>query len=1571
MKKVLGWTAAALAFPPLLFIILAALLYLPPVQNWVADGVASLVSKETGMEISVGRVSLKWPLDLGIDHFTATHEDDTIADVGRLVADVQLRPLFHQRIVVNRLELDKTRLNTNGYISDVQVRGRVERLQVASRGIDLRQQTVQLNDAQLTGANIDIALTDTAATDTTTTENRWLITLDRLAIADSDVALHLPGDTLTVQARLGDVAASDGRFDLLSGHYSVGSLQWRDGAVSYDDASQPATQGLDPAHLALTDIALHIDSIDYAATPATALTLNIRQLTLHEKSGLHITELRGPVRLDSARVQLPQFVLRTPDSDIMAEADVALSVADSLNPGKMHVRLNAQIGKQDLLRLAGNLPQTFARQYPNHPLSIKGSVNGNLQRIEFTGLDISLPTALRLKASGFAADATTPDQMRAQIAMKAETQDLDFVSTLLTASLTADYQLPRGMTLNGQLKADRGTYDVDATLTEGAGTVKAVGTLRLPTGYLSGQATTALPTYTAKVSVSQIDLHHFMPHDSLYTVTADADVEGTGYDPFSKRSRLQATANVGQLKYGSWNLTDMTAEASLRDGHATGRLSSTNTLVDGSIAFDALLDKNRLEATLKPSIQAADIYRLRLSDEELTIGLGGSLDISSDLQQRHHVKGLLTDLFIKDEKRSYRPEPIGLLIDTSKDTTRVRAQSGDFIVRFDAQGGYERLTRQATTLADSIMAQYRDNVINQPLIKQLLPTASLHVESRQGNPLANLLNTYDIRFRDFLLDVATSPAEGINGQAHLYALDYDSTLIDTIRLELKQKSDRLTFNGQVRNNRRNPQLVFNALFDGHVTEHGALAGLRYFDDHDRMGIRLGAQASMEPGGIRTQLIPERPTIGYKVFTLNADNYILLRNDKRIEAKVDLIADDKTGLKIYTEQSDSTLLQDLTVSVNRLDLGELTAVMPYLPKITGRLNGDYHIVQNHEGQFSVASDMAVSDMTYERAPIGNLSTELVYMQREDDGHAIEARLMLDDEEFGSLQGTYHPAPPTGGSPRLNATFTMTRLPLSLANGFVPDQLIGLDGYAEGSVDIKGSTDRPDVNGEVYLDSAYLVSQPYGVRMRFDNDPVRIVGSHLLLENFGLYAYNDQPLNLYGDIDFTNTANVKMDMRMRAQNLQVINSRQEARSITYGRAFVDLFARLNGPLDALSMRGRLNVLGSTDMTYMLLDSPLSTDNRLDELVRFTDFTDTTQVSVARPRPTGLNADLTVSVSQGAHIVCNLNAEQTNYVDLMGGGDLRMRYNAEGLTLTGRYTLNSGEMKYSMPVIPLKTFTIQDGSYVEFTGDPMNPRLNITATERTKASVGQEGEQSRSVAFDCGVVITKTLADMGLQFIISAPEDMAVNGELQSMSAEERGKLAVTMLTTGMYLADGNTSGFSMNSALSSFLQSEINNITGSALKTLDLSVGMDNTTDASGATHTDYSFKFSKRFFDNRLKIQLGGKVSSDSETPGQQQSFFDNVTMEYRLDQTAQKNVKLFYYQNIYDWLDGYTGLYGGGFVWRKKMDSLFDIFRPAKPALPAQRPGTPLTPQGSRATAVPADSIKVPADSIKKGGSTP
>jgi len=552
--------------------------------------------------------------------------------------------------------------------------------------------------------------------------------------------------------------------------------------------------------------------------------------------------------------------------------------------------------------------------------------------------------------------------------------------------------------------------------------------------------------------------------------------------------------------------------------------------------------------------------------------------------------------------------------------------------------------------------------------------------------------------------------------------------------------------------------------------------------------------------------------------------------------------------------------------------------------------------------------------------------LCICQRSDGSHFIDGTLTSEGNEVATINGTYKKD--DGGI--IDATVGLTRFPLSIVNGFIPDQIMGLKGYADGDLAIIGKTSRPKIDGDVSLDSAYLISEPYGIEMRIATDPVSITASNLALKNFRLYSHNDNPLTVNGNINFANLEHIKTNMKLQARNFLLIDAKENPRSVAYGKAYVNFFGNVGGELSMLSLNGKLDVLGSTDMTYILRDSPLTTDNQLNELVEFVDFSDTTKVvTVNRPTPNGLSMDMMMSIDEKARIYCALNADKSNYVDLVGGGDLRMQYDTvDDLKLTGRYTLNGGKMKYSLPVIPLKTFTIQDGSYIEFTGDPYNPKLNITATERTKASVSSEDGSSRSVAFDCGIVVSQTLNDMGLQFTIDAPEDATVKSELDIMSIEQKGKLAVSMLTTGMYLADGNTSAFSMNSALSTFLQSEINNITGNALKTLDFTVGLDNTTDATGAMHTDYSFNFAKRFWNNRLTVNVGGKVSTGNETTvTNNNNFLDNVILEYRLSQSSNQYVKLFYKKSTFDYYEGDIGQYGGGFIWKRKLQNFKDIFK--------------------------------------------
>ena len=69
------------------------------------------------------------------------------------------------------------------------------------------------------------------------------------------------------------------------------------------------------------------------------------------------------------------------------------------------------------------------------------------------------------------------------------------------------------------------------------------------------------------------------------------------------------------------------------------------------------------------------------------------------------------------------------------------------------------------------------------------------------------------------------------------------------------------------------------------------------------------------------------------------------------------------------------------------------------------------------------------------------------------------------------------------------------------------------------------------------------------------------------------------------------------------------------------------------------------------------------------------------------------------------------------------------------------------------------------------------------------------------------------------------------------------------------------------------------------------------------------------------------MSTGAEIENQNESFFDNVTFEYRLGETSDKYLKLFYDNNAYDWLEGNTSEYGVGFMWRKSLQHFNELFK--------------------------------------------
>ena len=1555
MKNVLKWISILLLSLITLLTILALLLYFPPVQNWVVKQVASYASEKTGMEISVEHVNLEFPLDLGLENVKVIQQNDslpqvkdTIADIEKTVVDVQLLPLFRKQVMIDDLDFKKLKVNTASLVHSMRFKGSVGHLNVKSHGVGLDKENINVNNALLSDARISIELSDTVPEDTTPSTNFWKLNLAALKVKNTDFTLHMPGDTLSINAFLGKTSAQDGFMDFNKGLYQINHLDWKNGRVKYDNNFKVRVKGLDANHIFLDSLNLVADSFYFCKSD---IRVKVLAGSFKEQGmGLRVNALNGPFAMDSTRLYLPDLYLKTPTSELKLKYIMDMNAFADKDPGKMLATVHGTVGKPDLLLFMDGAPKPFLRKWPNQPLAIDGSLNGNLEKIFLEELSLRLPTAFNVKVDGWAEQLLNTDKLGFNVDLDAHTYNLGFVTAMLDPALMKQIRIPSGIGVKGKFKGKGPNYQADFTAREGGGSLRANATIDIKR-----------MAYKATATASALAIQHFVPNQGLHPFTGYVKVDGVGTDVFSPRTHLNATAKVQKFAFDKYSLDNMNAVATIANGKAHAKIDSKNSLLKGLFQVDALMNTKNLQATVSADLGKADLYHLRLVDSPLLITLCGHVDVSTNMKDYYKVQGLVSDMTIVDKDSVYHPTDVVLDILTRKDTTHAVVDCGDFHLNMNADTGYEHLMKSGNGFVAELQKQMKERVIDQAALRKHLPNICLLLQTGKYNFISSMIAHYGYTFKHADIDMDSSPIEGLNGKLSMDSLVLidDSIRIDTIRLKFASNNDKMAYEGYVRNTKENTP-TFTAKFNGGIVERGAFVNADIYDQNDRLGLQLPIIATMEREGIRAQFSGSDLILGYKKFSYNKDNYVLLKEGGRVLADLKLKAADGQGIQVYSDSTNVDALQDITVGLHKFNLDEVLSVIPYAPKVSGIMNGDFHAIQTKE-DLSVSSDIAIANMAYEGCKMGNLETQFVYMPKSDGTHQVDGILLSESNVVGTVKGTYK----SEGDGYLDAKLNMDKMPMQIVNGFIPDRIIGLRGFGEGELDIKGPLSKPDVNGEIYLSSTYLFSEPYGIEMRFADDPVRIQNSKLLFENFEMFANNNSPLTITGNYDFSDLDNMTMDIRMRAQNFLLIDAKENPRSEAYGKAYVNFFGIMRGPMNNLDMRGKLDVLGSTDMTYVLKESELTTDNQLEELVKFTDLKDAKEnLVVDRPTIDGFKMNMSISVDEAAHIVCALNAEHSNYIDLMGGGDLRMSYSASNLALTGRYTLSNGEMKYALPIIPLKTFHIKDGSYIEFTGDAFDPTLSITATEDIKASVNAGENNGRQVDFECGVKLSQTLNHMGIEFIISAPSDASVQDELNTKSTEERSKLAISMLASGMYLADGNTNSFSMNTALASFLNSEINNIAGNAMRTLGLDLGMtvDNSTNSAGALHTDYNFRFAKRFWNNRLSFIIGGKVSTGAELDQgrKDNNFFDNVELEYRLNKSASQYLRAFYDNSAYDWLEGPIGQYGVGFLWKRKLQHFKDIinFKSDDPVAPAPTKRNAPTPK-ERTDSTGRDSVAV------------
>lgn len=1555
--------------------VIPGLLYIPFVQNYVVEVATREIGKSTGFDIEVGKLYLRFPLVLGVDDAVIKYaEGDTMLTSTRINIDAKILPLISGRIEASEIGFDSAFFQSGNNDSIIRLRAEVNHASLSDSKIDfIGNNLIDISDIKVDGIDIWMHMLEnsTNASIDTTETSPWLIKIRQALVHNITYRLSMPPMIDSLGCSIGNIELRNGHVDLstksvLGQGLRVDSIdatyiytplannsvvETSDSIISssiddfwtisadvielnanrglYALKGHKPTSGFDSNWIEVNDVTIQIDSF---YNKGTAIRIPLKNLTAQERCGLQL-QADGLFELDTSKMAIRDFSVETLRSSLSVNAEMGLTDNTATASDVANIPL--------LLNTSGLInPKDIALAYPNIStmitslpcVAISADMSGDYTNLDVNSIDLRISKIGHLKIEGEIGNPMNPEKIAGDLTVSGQISDM----TDKQFAFLPIKQIP-AIEIDGSIEWRPQRFAGDFALSTHEGQL---------TG--SGRWFANRESYSATLYLDDFPIYEFAPEYALGRITATANIDGRGYNPFNNATYIETGININNILYHKQTYNDISFVASLSDGIACGTLRSNNHEADLSADFNAKLSKDTVNWSV-----FANVGNINLKNLGITSNVNrGSFGLNTNGYYNTASMDVNADITVNDIAWNtpnidiVSPTPIKMSLNSCDSLLIGELNNGDLKIKLNSQSSLFSFINQFPIGLNEITAQIESMRIDVDSIHKSVPQFDMLVDMGKNNLLSQYLNnSAKIGFNNFTAGIHNDSLLWMNTTVNGFSAG--TTHVDTISFNAVQHGQFLIYKTDI-NNRPGTFDEF-----AHVGLNGFAGANRfaaYFRQHNikgDKGFNFGLSAGLTDNVITVKLVPSRPTIAYKPWSLNKDNYISYNlATGHIDASL-LLSGEKSSVNIFTEHTaiENSVMEelpkshihsdydDLVVKISNIQLQDWLSINPFAPPIKGDLNADMRI-RYTDGIFTGKGDVSLAGLFFGKDRVGDFNLDVDVAQNRGGKLMANIGFMVDSIKTITAHGVLND---TASNNPFLLDFNMIQFPLHVVNPFIPSRTASLSGLLNGEMEITGTLANPIFNGSINFDTTEVKVKMLGSSFKFSNKKIPVDSNIISFNDFTVLGSNKNPFYINGFIDARDLVNPKANLSLKANNIEIINTSQPKKgSEVYGRALIDLDATVNGDMTQINVTTDINMLSGTNVTYIMQDATQTlTSQSDDDMVRFIQFDDTSTIiqpdSIAT---TTMVMDLTarIGIESGATINVDLSPSGSDKVHLMPSGNLVYTMSElNGERMTGRINVNSGFVRYVPPFMSEKNFLFQEGSYIAFNGDMMNPTLNIHAVDVVKANVTGHEQNSRLVNFNIDLSITNTLNNMNVVFDLSTDDNITVQNELASMSAEQRANQAMNMLLYNVYTGAGSKGNGNLSgNQLYSFLTSRLNSWAANNIRGVDISFGIDQydkTTDGTTSTATSYSYRVSKTFFDDRFKIVVGGNYSTDADTDENfSQNLINDISFEYMLNRSGSMYLKIFRHTGYESILEGEITQTGLGFVLKRKLNTLWNLF---------------------------------------------
>lgn len=1551
----------------LFILIIPVLIYVPPVQTFIKNIACNMVYKSTEMQISIDRFRLRWPLNVELDNVLVIDANkDTMVNAKQVIADVKMRPLLDLDVKLNRLKLVDGDYRMISPDSSMILRIHAGLLDVDSKSsANIRTSEILLNKAYLKDGDLKLYMNVWKQKPTppdSTASTPFLIKANDLHLENFTFGMSMLPTIDTLKLAVNDLRLRGGIIDLRenSVNWNIASIDGGEATyitptpewVAQHPAPPPtpstgppmkimgdsislanfkaiyATKGVkpvagfDPSYIQVTDVALGMKNF---YNESSTVRLPITLLEAKERSGLQILNGSGTVGVDSVGLTLDNLAVRTLYSSLQATADVPFAMMEMKPDAETSVNAQGSIGLPDVDAFMPAL-KTYTSKIPaRNPLVFDLNAEGSLSDVEIKRFDASLREVIDIKAKGYAKNPMEVKKLNAFLDFDGNLSDPALIGKFVG---TGGIKIPT-FTIKGTASADCDTYAADFKLISSDGDVAADGRVSLNS-----------ERYNVDASLREVNVAQFVPDLGVGRVSGHIKADGAGFNPMNGKAVTNANVLISAIEYNKHRFNNIKADVTLRpDGNFDLIASSPNAGLDLDINGNGAIHPDNYVFDIVADIRDLNLRQIGMTD---SINNGrGKIYIAGTASPEKWLYDARLDLSefewnLPGQTIAIPGEAYAEILATAN-STEIHVDSDLTYLDFESAEGLKKIIDSFTNVSGIVMKQVEQRNLAVDSISKLLPPFDLTMRASGKGLLNQFLSPYEMSLDT--LHAQFTHDSLLRGDVGATSFHSASVNLDTLTLQLNERRNLLDYKLHLGNRPGTLDEFAQVNLNGYIGQNRLAASLSQQNIKGETGYRIGLTAAMMDSTVSIHFTPLKSTIAYMPWTFNNDNFIDCNLfTRKIEANL-IASSAESSIMLRTEPTPDGA-RELHAKIENLKIQDFLNMAIDAPPVTGALNTDLR-VKYDDRKFTGSGTVDLTNLYYAKTRIGDFNLDLAALYALSGNTDVTAALKVDGQHALEAYASLHPDSIGAMTPD-SLGVRLTRFPVSIANPFL-DNMAVLGGHLNGHMRLDGSFTKPNLNGFIAFDSVTAKIPMAGSTLKFTDDSVKVRSNVVSFDNFNVYGQNANPLILDGVVDATSFSKIGFDLSLDAKNFQPIGNDSRSKSDIYGKLFLDLGATVKGDMSRMDVNANLNVLGTTDITYVVTSSASQfTGVTENDVVKFVNFNDTTQVaegdSISSIMNMRINAKL--AISPGTQVTVLLPAlltggsNATDRVELQPTANLTYFQNYMGdMRLNGNLVLGQGFAKYSIPVVGQKNFVFNPTSSITWSGDVLNPSFNISATDDMKANV-TSGSNSRLVNFLVTLQAAGNLNSPKISFDLSTNDDLSIQNELQSMSPDQRQTQAMNLLLYGQYIS-GDTKGNANigGNLLYSFLESQLNSWAAKNIRGVDLSFGVnqyDKLDNGASSTETSYSYQVSKSLFNNRFKIQVGGNYSTDaSADENLEQNLISDISLEYILRQTQTTNmaVKLFRHTGYESILEGEITETGAGFVMKRKLDNLKRLFR--------------------------------------------